>query len=192
VNTVIDEERRLAFVNFGEISASHKAAVDFIRPFAEYPLRRRFRTVITSSAGYPLDATYYQTVKGMVGALDALEPGGRLFVASACSQGLGSSDYALAQARLVRLGSQGFLQEILDKHLAAIDEWQTEMQLRSLLVGRISLFTQGLTPEERALTGVEMVDSLEEAVRAWVAECGDRRVAVIPEGPYVVPCFQPA
>ena len=33
---------------------------------------RRFGTVVTSSAGYPLDKTYYQTVKGMVTPLDIL------------------------------------------------------------------------------------------------------------------------
>lgn len=35
----------------------------------------RFSTVVTSSAGYPLDKTYYQTVKGMVTCLGILEPG---------------------------------------------------------------------------------------------------------------------
>ncbi len=43
----------------------------------------RFKTVVTSSAGYPLDKTYYQTVKGMVTPLDILEPGGTLIIASA-------------------------------------------------------------------------------------------------------------
>ena len=41
---------------------------------------RRFPTVVTSAAGYPLDKTYYQTVKGMVGPLDILSPGGDLIV----------------------------------------------------------------------------------------------------------------
>jgi hypothetical protein len=35
----------------------------------------RFSTVVTSSAGYPLDKTYYQTVKGMVTCLGILQPG---------------------------------------------------------------------------------------------------------------------
>src|SRR5262245_52083713 len=66
LNTVIDDHRRLAFVNFGEVVASHMAAVDFARRYTEVPIERRFRTVVTSAAGYPLDKTYYQTVKGMV------------------------------------------------------------------------------------------------------------------------------
>ena len=66
VNTVIDEDRRISFVNFGEIEKSHLEAISFVRPYAEIPVKTRFKTVLTSSAGYPLDKTYYQTVKGMV------------------------------------------------------------------------------------------------------------------------------
>jgi nickel-dependent lactate racemase len=54
----------MAFVNFGEIVASHAEAVAFMRQFAETLLPKRYKCVITSSAGYPLDKTYYQTGKG--------------------------------------------------------------------------------------------------------------------------------
>ena len=105
LNTVIDDRRRLAFVNFGEVVQSHLQAVDFAGAYARVPVGRRFQTVVTSAAGYPLDRTYYQTVKGMVGPLDILEPGGDLIVASACSDGMGSKHYVEAQRRLVDLGA---------------------------------------------------------------------------------------
>src|SRR5262245_26351005 len=108
LNTVIDDHRRLAFVNFGEIVESHLRAVEFARRYAEVPVPRRFRTVVTSAAGHPLDKTYYQTVKGMVGPLDILAPGGDLIVASACSEGMGSKHYVDSQRRLVDLGVEGF------------------------------------------------------------------------------------
>ena len=104
LNTVIDDRRRLAFVNFGEVVQSHLEAVEFVRQYAAVPVAQRFRTVVTSAAGYPLDKTYYQTVKGMVGPLDILEPGGDLIIASACSEGMGSKHYVEAQRRLVELG----------------------------------------------------------------------------------------
>ena len=85
LNTVVDEDRRLSFINFGEVVASHAEAVAFVRNYAEVSVKKRFKTVITSAAGYPLDSTYYQTVKGMVGPIDILEPGGRLIIASECS-----------------------------------------------------------------------------------------------------------
>src|SRR5271169_6390935 len=104
-------------------------AVSFVRPYAEIPINRRFKTVVTSSAGYPLDKTYYQTVKGMVGALDILEPGGDLIIVSACSDGIGSLEYAEAQMCLTDEGPEKFLSGIIEKKYAAVDEWQTEMQV---------------------------------------------------------------
>ncbi len=187
LNTVLDDRRRLAFVNFGGCRESHLEAVAFVRRFAEVALPRRFTTVVTSAAGYPLDKTYYQTVKGMVGALGALEDGGDLIVASECSEGLGSAEYRDAQRRLVEAGPDAFLAGIRGKAHADIDEWQTQMQTRSLARGRVSLFTGGLAPSERALTGVGNIASVEDAIAESVERHRDPRIAVIPEGPYVIP-----
>lgn len=187
LNTVIDEDRDLVAVTFGEVIESHLAAVAFIAKATRIPVGRRFKTVVTSSAGYPLDKTYYQTIKGMVTPLDILAPGGTLIIASECSEGFGSHEFREAQARLVSLGPERFLATLTAKSLAEIDEWQTEMQLKAMRVGQIQLYTHGLTPEEQGITGVEMIASLEEAVAASVARHGDPAVAVIPEGPYVIP-----
>ncbi len=191
VNTVIDEHRKLSFVNFGEIVQSHLEAVAFTRDFVIVPAARRYQTVVTSAAGYPLDKTYYQTVKGMVGPINILEPGGNLIIISECSEGLGSEEYADAQRRLIELGAEGFFAEISRKEYADIDEWQTQMQLKPMRAGKVHLYTGKLSAADRSLTGVHLVDSVDETIRKCVAESGDSSVAVIPEGPYVVPVYQP-
>jgi nickel-dependent lactate racemase len=190
LNTVIDEERDLVHVTFGEIIESHLAAVEFVRGATEVKMGRRFKTIVTSSAGYPLDKTYYQTIKGMVTPIDILEPGGTLIMASECSEGLGSPEFKEAQRRLVEMGRDEFLSSLVKKKLAEVDEWQTEMQMKPMRLGSVELYTTGLSREERGLTGVGMVDSLEEAIAASVERSGDAEVAVIPEGPYVVPFFR--
>ncbi len=187
LNTVIDDDRDLAYVNFGEVIASHAAAVDFVSGSIRVPIGRRFATVLTSAAGHPLDKTYYQTVKGMVTPLDILEPGGTLIVASACSEGFGSNEFRDAQARLRSMGPDAFLQSLLAKQFADVDEWQTEMQLKSTRMGRVRLFTTGLDAEERSLTCVDAISSVDGALAEALAASGDASLAVIPEGPYVVP-----
>ena len=192
LNTVIDEERRLSFVNFGEIRASHLAAVDHIRGFAEVPVAETFKTVVTSAAGYPLDKTYYQTVKGMVAPMAIMAAGADLIIASACSEGMGSAEFVDAQRRLVERGPERFLEEISAKRFADIDEWQTEMQLKPMRRGAIQLYSDRLPEADWPLTGVERARSVRAAVERSVARSGDPRVAVIPEGPYVVPLHRPA
>lgn len=187
LNVVIDEERRIGFVNFGEIGAGHAEAVAFMRRYAEVPVGRRFHTVLTSAAGYPLDKTFYQTIKGMVGVLDILAPGGTIVIASECSEGMGSPEFVEAQRRLRRRGPDGFMAEVLGRNLARIDEWQTQMLVKALLRGRVALYTTGLSAADLADTCVTPAASVEEAVLGSVAAHRDFHVAVVPEGPYVIP-----
>ena len=186
-NTVIDEDRHLVFASFGEVIASHLRAVEFVRDYTEIQVGRKFNTVVTSSAGYPLDQTYYQTVKGMVTPLDILAPGGTLIIASECTEGIGSSHYRKAQERLVAMGPDAFLDTLLAKQLADVDEWQTEMQLKPMRTGTVYLYSTGLSDEDHKLTGVQRIDSVEQAIARSIKQYDDPDVALIPEGPYVVP-----
>jgi nickel-dependent lactate racemase len=191
LNTVINEDRSISFVNFGEIGESHLAAVSFARPYFEIAIPRKYNTVITSAAGYPLDRNYYQTIKGMVGVSDILEPGGDLFIVSECSEGLGTAEYADSQGRLLSMGPDRFLEETSLKQYAPIDEWESVMQAKVMKTGTIHLCSPCLSKEEERLTGVHVVTCLEESVRKSVEKKGDRRVAIIPEGPYVIPMYRP-
>jgi nickel-dependent lactate racemase len=190
VNTVIDEHRRLSYVNFGEIVESHLAAVSFLEDYAIVPVGRRFSTVLTTGAGYPLDKTYYQTVKGMVGALDLLAEGGSLFIASECSEGLGSSSFIDVQKRFLSSGMERFRADYGAKAHADVDEWMTGQQVRCMLRGSVHLFS-GLPPEDARLTGTAPVKSLLMQLAESRERTADASIAVIPEGPYVIPVFKP-
>ena len=49
------------------------------------------------------------------------------------------------------------------------------MQLKSMRVGRVQLYTTGLDDEERSLTGVETIASVDAALAAALARAGDPR-----------------
>lgn len=189
LNTVIDEERRLGFVNFGEIKRSHADAVAFAQRYCSVPVSERFDLVITSAAGFPLDLTYYQTIKGFVTPLDILADEATLLVASECAEGFGSDSFRRSQRQLLAEGSSAFLRRITAKRFADIDEWETEMQLKATRATTVKLYSEGLQDEDRDLTGVEMLESLQAAVDAHLASNSRAKVAVIPEGPYVVPRY---
>src|SRR5208283_4390211 len=100
-------------------------------------------------------------------------------------------DYAEAQLCLTDEGPERFLRGIIEKKYAAVDEWQTEMQVKAMKRGHIFLYTGGLTKDQQALTGVTVIESPLAAITESIKAQGDRRVAVIPEGPYVIPLFAP-
>jgi nickel-dependent lactate racemase len=185
VNVVIDDRRRLSFASFGGIEESHAAAVRFADPYFRVPVAHRFPTVLASGAGFPLDATYYQAVKGICAGAAILEPGGELFVASACSEGFGSAEFRASQRLLRDLGKERFRAQALGRVRSRIDEWETVMLLKALDTGRVHLFCDGIDDEDRALTGVLPCADLLGELGACVARDPMRRIAVIPEGPYI-------
>ena len=190
LNTVINEQRELVFVSFGEIIASHLAAVKFVGGWIQVPVPRRFNTVVTSAAGFPLDQTYYQTVKGMVTPLDILAPGGTLIVASDCSEGLGSKSFRDSQRRLIEMGPDAIPAE----HPAEAARRDRRVADGDAAEGA----PRGPSPafHARAAGGGSRADRRRDRARP---RPGDRRrrwsppasavAAFIPEGPYVIPKY---
>jgi nickel-dependent lactate racemase len=187
VNVVIDDQRRLCFASFGGIEESLAAAIAFAERSSRVRVPRAFPVVLSTAAGYPLDATYYQTVKGICAGASILEPGGELCVASACEEGFGSREFLDAQMRMIRDGRQAFLREAGLKARSPIDEWQTIMLVRALDRGTVHLFTEGLDPAAMAATGCVRSRDLVHDLQRALHRAEGRRLAVIPEGPYVAP-----
>ena len=102
---------------------------------------------------------------------------------------MGSPEFVEAQRLLCEVGPERFMSLLEGRDKALIDEWETEMLLKPLRVGRIQLYSTGLSKPERDLVFVDMVPSVPEAVAASVRTHGDAQIAVVPEGPYVIPLY---
>ena len=189
VNTVLDEHRALVDCTFGDVVESHRRAVDVADGHAVVTSPKRYSTIVTSAGGAPLDQTFYQTVKAMVVPLDIVEPGGDLIVIASCAEGLGSEEFRDAQRRLVAAGPNGFLDDIADKRLADIDEWQTEQLAQALTRYSVTLHAPDLPSDDVDLVGVALSHDVVDAVERSVRRHGRREVAFIPEGPYVAPRY---
>lgn len=187
VNCVIDENRELSFINFGEVISSHLEAVTFISSYAKVKCNRKYSTIVTSAAGFPLDNNFYQTIKGMVTPLKILKEGGDLIITANCPEGLGSIEFKNSQKNLLEIGPDKFLQNILKKDFADIDEWQTEMEIKSLKKGNIYLFSEGLSLKDKKLTGVNITNNISKTIDESIEKHQDYNIAIIPEGPYVIP-----
>ncbi|MYD46710.1 MAG: nickel-dependent lactate racemase [Gammaproteobacteria bacterium] len=187
VNVVIDADRQLVFMNFGEVEASHQKAMDFSRRMSVVDLDRQFPVVLSSAAGFPLDQTFYQAIKGIVTPLDIVKPNGTLILAAECKEGLGSQSFQQAQAKLCLNGTTTFLRSIKQKAQADIDEWSTQMLALARQRAHIMLYSEGLTLAQSELTGTQRISSIEQGLELARQANQSLEIAVIPEGPYVVP-----
>ncbi|MCY3541674.1 MAG: nickel-dependent lactate racemase [Gammaproteobacteria bacterium] len=187
VNVVIDANRQLVFMNFGEVETSHEEAMDFSRRMSIVALDRQFPIVLSTAAGFPLDQTFYQAIKGIVTPLDIVEPNGTLILAAECKEGLGSQPFQQAQEKLCLNGTDAFLRALSEKNQADIDEWSTQMLALARQRARIMLYSEGLTEAQFELTGTQGIPSIETGLEIAGHAIEPLEIAVIPEGPYVVP-----
>jgi nickel-dependent lactate racemase len=187
VNVTLDGQRRITWVGAGDMIAAWEEGVRFVEKVVRAEVSEPCEVVVTSCAGYPLDTTWYQAVKGLTGALPIVKPGGTIVLAASLSEGLGSAEFqhSIATSRYMRAaGERGPVPET-----CAMDEWQLLMLSKVLDRCRVKVVSDGLPAEVLRRCRVEPAGSVEQAVADSLREYGPQaRVAVIPKGPYVLPC----
>ena len=185
VNVVIDTQRQILRVVAGDMVAAHLEGVAFARGPVTATLAEPADVVVTTSAGYPLDTTFYQCVKGMVTAMPVVKPGGTIILAASLSEGIGSPEFQQVFADNPTL--EGFIDRIVNKSYFVMDQWQVEELAKAKRHAKVVVVSDGLLPDVLRRLHVEPAASVEAAVAEALAEHGhDATIAVIPEGPYVL------
>jgi nickel-dependent lactate racemase len=186
VNVCLDGQRRITWVGAGDMIQAWEAGVRFVEGVVKVPVPEPLDVVVTSCAGYPLDATWYQAVKGLTGALPIVKTGGTIILAASLSEGLGSPEFQKLIAENQDL--KVFKERILGKDYFVMDQWQLEELAKVVDRCRVKVVSHGLPPETLRRCYVEPAPTVEQAVADCVAEYGPQtRIAVIPKGPYVLP-----
>ncbi|MCA9099008.1 MAG: nickel-dependent lactate racemase, partial [Planctomycetaceae bacterium] len=186
VNVTLSQEREITSVVAGDMIQAFERGVAFVQEVVKAELREPCDIVVTSGAGYPLDTTFYQAVKGMTGALPAVKQGGTIIIAASTTDGIGSPEFQSLFQENATL--EGFVQRILGKDYFVMDQWQMEELAKVRRKCRVKFVTQGLPAEILQGLFVEPVATVEQAVRESLDEYGrNARIAVIPKGPYVLP-----
>src|SRR5205823_3147217 len=93
VNVCIDGRRRVTWLGAGDMIAAWQRGVEFCENVVKAGVPEPLDVVVTSCAGYPLDTTWYQAVKGLTGALPIVKTGGTIVLAASLSEGLGSPEF---------------------------------------------------------------------------------------------------
>src|SRR5207302_1691894 len=93
VNVCIDGKRWVTWLGAGDMIGAWEKGVRFCRDAVKAGVPRPCDVVVTSCAGYPLDTTWYQAVKGLTGALPIVKQGGTIVLAASLTEGLGSPEF---------------------------------------------------------------------------------------------------
>jgi nickel-dependent lactate racemase len=186
VNVCLDGKRQITWVGAGDMIQAWQAGVRFVEGVVKVAVPQPMDVVVTSCAGYPLDTTWYQAVKGLTGALPIVKQGGTIVLAASLSEGLGSPEFQrlMAENQDLKL----FKQRIMGKDYFVMDQWQLEELAKVVERCKVKVVSDGVSAETLKRCFVEPAKSVEQAVAESLAEYGPKaKVAVIPKGPYVLP-----
>ena len=189
VNVVLDRERRIRCAVAGDMEAAWQRGVVVAYQRLAATLAEPVDIVVTSAAGYPLDATYYQAIKGVVCAAELVKPGGTIICVAGMREGLGSAPFV--QCFNDHPTIESFMDAILAGKYFQIDQWQIEELAKSLRRARCVFVTDGQPHDVLQRMYAETASTVESAIAAALERHGpDATIAVIPEGPYVLAVTQ--
>ncbi|MFZ2022645.1 MAG: nickel-dependent lactate racemase [Terracidiphilus sp.] len=182
LDVTLTRQREISGVFAGNPVKAHAAAVEFFESTSLESLDGLADAAITSSAGYPLDLTFYQCLKGLTATKHIVKPGGPMLLVSECAEGIGSPEYARQLREYT--GHAEFLERIRDRKVE-IDQWQLEKMALTGLDHELLFYTPGAPMNALGSLRVNAFASLDEAVAALVTRLPKgARIALVPEGPY--------
>lgn len=185
VNVALNEKKEILGIFSGEMETAHAAGVDFVQNTVRDTVPEPVDIVITTSAGYPLDKTYYQAIKGMTAAAPIVKEGGTIIIAAKCDEGIGGEEFTNLVYDTTDLTK--FIQNINTDDYFVIDQWMLEEYARAARKAEIILISDGLSSEQKNNMHIKWADSVDFALKEALKKHGTgARIAVIPKGPYIL------
>lgn len=184
VDAALARDRRIAGVYAGDAVEAHRTGVRFVSQVMLETLDEPVDAVITTSAGYPLDLTFYQAIKGITAASHILKPGGKILLVAACEEGAGAPEFQRMVAE--NPSDRAFLEHIATAPVV-VDQWQLEKLGLVTANYEVLYYVPGLAAEYRPSLWGRAFDTAHAAIEALTASLPQgATIAVMPEGPYVL------
>ncbi len=211
----MNERREVTGVVAGEMEAAHAAGVELADRQARVTIPAPVDIVLTTAAGYPLDLTFYQGVKGLAAARPIVRQGGIIIIAQENAEGIGSPEFTELMLKYQSLES--FMADALGETAVSreaanltpcsasadqsadcaavsgrIDQWQMQKLAEVCRHARVFNVSSGLPPEVQAQLFVTPCPTVEAALTEALQQSGPQStLAVIPQGPYVLATLSP-
>lgn len=184
LNVLLNREKEIIDVFSGDPIDAHLKGVEEEKKYVIRKLDRRADIVITTNSGAPLDLNLYQTVKGIYHASPVTKKGGIILIASECSEGVGPDSFGKLHSDS---GSPRKVVERIRKKEPTGVQWENQILARVQRDNQIYL-KSSLDDETLENMMISPVISLDSGLERALEEIGGNpKVAVIPEGPMIVP-----
>ena len=187
VNVLLNEKGEITDVFAGDPVIAHEQGCELEKHLATACIDHQVDVSIVTCGGAPLDIDLYQTCKAIDTAAQITKSGGIIIVAARCDAGIGPRSFydlhssAATPTEVLERIKQG-------EHTGV--PWQNLFLARAQLEHEVFLVS-GLEPEQVRHMKMTAIPSVEEGLSRALAALGQSaEIAVIPQGPHVLPSLK--
>jgi len=185
VNVALNEQREITGIFCGDLEVAHDEGVSFVRGVVRDTVPEPVDIVVTTGGGYPLDTTWYQTIKGLTAAMHIVREGGTIIIASECRDGIGAEEFTRLVYETRDLSA--FMRDLYRDDFFVIDQWQLQEFVKVVRKASVTLVSDGLFEDQLRALHVDCSPTVEDALReAFLRHGSAASIAVIPQGPYIL------
>ena len=184
VNVLLNRRGEITHVVAGDFVKAHEKGCEIEKEIAGVKVDHKVDITITTNGGAPLDLDLYQTCKGIDNASQITRDGGIIIIASSCAAGVGPEEFL--NLHKSAHSAREVLEKITREEPIGV-QWQNQILARAQLRNDVYLVS-GL--EDNVVRDMMMVPvhTIEEGLRKAFQVLGrDAEVAIVPEGPLVLP-----
>ena len=187
VNVILNKNKEITHVVAGDPIKAHERGCEIESDIAQVKVAHKVDITITTNNGAPLDLDLYQTCKGMNTASKITRDGGIVIIASACSTGVGPESFRELHASVS--SPKEVLQKIRREEPIGV-QWQNQILARDQLRNDFYLVSnlEDSVVKDLMITPIRTIE--EGLEKAFKILGNDAEVAIIPEGPLVVPLVE--
>jgi nickel-dependent lactate racemase len=210
INVTLDSDYRLTGIFAGEMEKAHLAAVEKLRSYVAIPAQEKYDLILTHT-GY-VGVNHYQAAKAAVATAPLIQSKGICLLAAHHTDPdpIGGSNYKRMMRRLGELGTDKFIDMILDPSWTFVPEqWEAQMWTRlfkrippeNLIYCSLEIPREAFSwlPETDARSLVKGAKKLPELVgnslgvvlkKLSSSLAREPRIAFLPDGPYGIPVIE--
>jgi nickel-dependent lactate racemase len=187
INVLLNEKGEITDVFAGDPVLAHEKGCELEKHLATASINHKVDISVVTCGGAPLDMDLYHTCKAIDTAAQITRGGGIIIVASRCDAGLGPRSFYNLHS------SSGSPRDVLERIKQGEHDgvqWQNLFLARAQLDHEIYLMSS-LKPEQVQHMKMTAIPSIEEGIsRALTALGKNAEIAVIPQGPHVLPSVE--
>ena len=185
-NVIMDSQGRISHAVAGNYAKAHATGCQIVDAMDGIPIQGKADMVIASAGGYPKDINFYQTIKTVINAKEAVEEDGVIIILSECSEGIGNAE----------------IQEIIQNYPTLLDREQAIRSNYSIAkyIGYYAaevaakhtfILVSSLPPETLAMADIKIVKTLKEALElAYSIKGSQLKTYLMPHGANTLPKVQ--